>query len=62
MALCGELDLEEAMIKMRDDDLWLLIQEGIIYLTNWSTVQVVNFEIRDSIYWNLNTLNNLLFK
>jgi hypothetical protein len=28
MTLCGELDLEEAMDTMRDDDLWLLIQEG----------------------------------
>jgi hypothetical protein len=27
MALCGELDLEEAMNTMRVDDMWLLIIE-----------------------------------
>jgi hypothetical protein len=51
MILCGELDLEEAMDTMRDDDLWLLIQDGG-HLSNkmWSTVKVVNVERCDSIY------------
>jgi hypothetical protein len=51
MTLCGELDLEEAMDTMRDDDPWLLIQDGG-HLSNkmWSTVKVVNVERCDSIY------------